>query len=281
MQYFDSHTHLQFSAYEDDRKEVLARALEAGVGMINVGTLKSTSKDGVRLANAHKNKHIYSAVGIHPTHASSSFHDTKEVANQKKKDSRWEYNFFKKLSEEDKVVAIGECGLDYFRLDKNDHESKEIQKDLFKKHIELAKEVNMPLMVHCRPSRGSQDAYQDLYEIIKTEADNIPSVVIHFFVGNKEMANKFLDLGFSFTFGGVITFTNDYDEVVKNIPIDNILLETDAPYVSPAPHRGKRNEPAFVIEVYKKVTKLKSLGIKDLQKKMISNNEKVFGINLS
>ena len=123
------------------------------------------------------------------------------------------------------------------------------------------------------------DAYEDLYDILEPHANSIPTAIMHFFVGNEQMAQKFLDLGFSFTFGGVITFARDYDAVIRMLPLKNILLETDAPYVTPAPHRGKRNEPLYIKEVYKKMAELKRVGEKELQTIIANNNERVLGIS--
>ena len=142
-----------------------------------------------------------------------------------------------------KVVAIGECGLDYYRTEDREQRTKDKQKEVFVRHIELACEVGKPLMIHCR------DAYDHLVEILnsKSEILNDPPGIIHFFAGTKEDAKKLLDLGFLFTFGGVITFARDYGEIICFIPMGRILSETDAPYVTPAPYRGKRNEPLYVI----------------------------------
>lgn len=280
MKFFDSHTHLQFAAYDIDREEALRRALDAGVGMINVGTQKETSRAAVDLANQYANNPIYATVGLHPIHtASSDYHDSMEL-QQKTSEGGFDYDFYKKLALMPKVIGIGECGLDYFRIMKTqEHENiKTKQRTVFLQHIRLAKEVGKPLMIHCRPSQGLDDAYEDLYNILKLEANNIAGAVIHFFVGSPETAKKFLDLGFYFTFGGVITFTRDYDETIKLIPLEKILLETDAPYVTPAPHRGKRNEPAYVVEIYKKMAELKDIPLEELTEKILENNKRVFNI---
>jgi len=292
MKFFDSHTHLQFAAYNNDRKEVLQRALNAGVYMINVGTQKETSQAAVELSENYDS--LFAVVGIHPSHTYSSFHDKQELVSTEKSETKEEtldFDYYKKLASHKKVVAVGECGLDYFRINetKNQEIIKTKQKEVFREHIELAKEVGKPLMIHCRPSFAkasegkpnskSEDAYEDLYNILKPETGKIAGAVIHFFVGTPDTAKKFLDLGFYFTFGGVITFARDYDETIKLIPLEKILLETDAPYVTPAPHRGKRNEPSYVVEVYKKMAELKDIPLEELTEKILENNERVFGIS--
>ena len=170
FKYFDAHTHVQFAAFKDDYKEVIERALATGVWMVNVGTQKDTSKSAVEIANQYK-EGVYATVGLHPVHTSKSFHDAEELgaAPPKRGEPRsaivaereeFDYDFYKKLAEDPKVVAIGECGLDYFRI--TDHEAKIRQKEVFLKQIELAKEIKKPLMIHCR------NAFRDLIEILQT-----------------------------------------------------------------------------------------------------------------
>ena len=136
-------------------------------------------------------------------------------------------------------------------------------------------------MCHCRPSNKTQDAYEDLLEILTPHTAGLSDIIIHFFVGSTEIAERFMRLGAYFTFGGVITFTNDYDNVIKTIPMERILLETDAPYVTPTPHRGKRNEPIYVIDVAKRMSELKQLSLEDTSMHILKNNEAVFGIQLT
>ena len=180
------------------------------------------------------------------------------------------------------VVAIGECGLDYYRLGEN---TKDIQAKAFIKQIELAKELNIPLMIHCRggsPSKpGRSRGFSDLIQILKDNQgllkNDFPGVN-HFFTGTKEDAKELLELGFYFTFGGVITFTRDYDEIIKYIGLDRIMVETDAPYVAPEPHRGKRNEPAFVKYTAQKLAQILDKDFEEIAEKTVTNTRKVFGI---
>jgi len=178
------------------------------------------------------------------------------------------------LAQDDRVVAIGEVGLDYFRLTQPDEEKK-LQKDGLVKIINLAQELQKPLMIHCRPSKGSQDAYHDLFDQFLISNFQFP-IILHFFTGNLETVNRFLKLGAYFTFGGVITFARDYDEVIRAIPLENIFLETDAPYVTPEPYRGKQNEPAYVVEVAEKMAELKNITVEKLAMIQGENFEKVF-----
>ena len=230
MQLFDIHTHLHFHTYDSDREEVFGRAKAAGVKMITVGTQFSTSREAVEFARAHKND-VWATVGFHPAHFSESwYHDKNEQAGAERE--KFDADALRKLAQEPEVVAIGECGLDYFR-DKS-QESRVRQKEGFLPQIELAREVKKPLMIHCRA------AFTDLIDILSSRFSLLasPPGAVHFFSGTKDDAKKLLDLGFAFTFGGVITFTSDYDEVIKIIPLDLILSETDPPSVVPARYRG-------------------------------------------
>lgn len=277
LNFFDFHTHLQFPEYDSDRDEVFARAFDKKVGMVNVGTKKETSIKAVELAELYPDKFIYASVGAHPIEFSEFF----------------DYAFYKSLAGNKNVVAIGECGLDYYRiagsLKKENGSSENIrfldekkeQKKLFLQQIELAKETGLPLMIHCRPSPNSMDAYEDVFEILLKDQAGLAGGIMHFFAGNKELAEKFLNLGFYFTFGGAITFTRDYDEIIKNLPINKLLLETDAPFLAPVPCRGKRNEPAYIIETYKKMAEIKKTDFEVLRKQIIKNSEEALSISLS
>lgn len=243
MKYFDAHTHTNFVAYNDDREDVIQRAKDAHVAINVVGTQKDTSKAAVELAQ--KYEHVFATIGLHPVHTSKSYHDEQELGEGGKEfTSRGEVfdmDTYLKLGKDPRVVAVGECGLDYYRVDPN---TKKVQEEAFIGQIELANRLEKALMLHVRPSAGSQDAYLDALELLKAHAKVQGDV--HFFAGNWETAKKFLDIGFTLSFTGVVTFTHDYDEVVKKAPLDMLLTETDAPYVTPSPHRGKRNEPSYI-----------------------------------
>lgn len=288
---FDSHTHVHFPAYDSDRNEVIKRAQTAGVKMITVGTQLSTSKSAIELAEKYSND-VWATVGFHPSHVvvgcsdvsvgatTSWYHDKNEQASAEPE----EFNVteLEKLARHPKVVAIGECGLDYYRLTTDNQQlttTKNLQKDIFIQQVELAKKVNKPMMIHCRPSKGTDDAYNDLLAAISKSQITNPKIV-HFYVGSLVMTKKLMESDFYFTFGGVITFGRDYDEVIKYIPLDRILLETDAPYVAPVPYRGQRNEPAYVIEVAKKLAEIKNTTYEEVVKTITENNQRVFGLQL-
>jgi TatD DNase family protein len=296
MRYFDAHTHVNFRAFNSDYREVIERAREAGVGMVNVGTQRDTSSRAVELTREYG--HLYAAVGLHPIHTSASYHDEQELSisinqpNQHQSAARgfmsraeeFDYEYYKKLASDPKVVAIGECGLDYFRLGVDSKEEIERQKQAFRAQVELARELKKLLMIHARASAGTDDAYEDLLGIL--EKVGFPGkAIFHFYAGSPQMAEKLLTTSYGgetyFTFGGVITFVRDYDKVINLIPAERILSETDAPYVTPAPHRGKRNEPAYVVEVVRKLAEIKNIPEEEMRTQILKNTENVFGINLS
>lgn len=272
LRFFDVHTHTQFAAYAEDQDAVIQRAFDAGVWMINVGTQKDTSADAVQTAHRFP-EGVFATVGLHPIHTEVSYHDTQELGGEKGFTSRGEefdYEYYKRLAQDKKVVAIGECGLDYYRLD---GQSKEKQKTVFEQQIQLAYEIKKPLMVHCR------NAFSDLIAMFQVlDSKSQASGVIHFFSGSVADAKILRDLGFYFSFGGVITFARDYDEVIRYIPIERILLETDAPYVTPVPFRGKRNEPVYVVEVAKKMAELKDLFEEEVARITTQNTRQLFQV---
>ncbi|KKW27937.1 MAG: hypothetical protein UY70_C0005G0001 [Candidatus Kaiserbacteria bacterium GW2011_GWB1_52_6] len=279
MKYFDAHTHVNFAAYEGDREATILRAKEAGVGMNVVGTQLDTSKEAVALAEKYDN--VYATIGLHPIHTSKSYHDVSELGvGGKEFTSRGEvFNkaIYRPIGVSERVIAIGECGLDYYRADES---TKSLQVEAFVQQIELANTLQKPLMLHIRnplPQSSSEaSAYDDALEIIRTHAKVQGDV--HFFAGDWAMAKKFLDLGFTLSFTGVITFTHDYDDVIKNAPLDSILCETDAPYVTPVPHRGKRNEPAYVIEVVRAIAKIRGEDFEIVSRQLLVNTQRVFSI---
>ena len=276
VRFFDVHTHVQFAAFKDDRKEVLERALKNDVWVVNVGTQRDTSESALELAEKYP-EGVWAAVGLHPIHADKSYHNAEELGGGEaaleftSRGEEFDYDYYKKLAENHKVVAIGECGLDYYRLSAD---TKKKQKEIFEKQIALSNEIKKPLMVHCR------EAFADLIEILSEQRSSVAGIV-HFFSGTTENAGKLMDLGFSFSLGGVLTFARDYDKVVKYIPMGRILLETDAPYVAPVPYRGKRNEPSYVIEVAKKIAEIKDLTLEEVAVLTFQNAERIFLQNSS
>ncbi|MES2023417.1 MAG: TatD family hydrolase [Patescibacteria group bacterium] len=288
--YIDIHSHTNFKAFDEDREAVLQRALDTETWVINVGTQIDTSRFAVEMANKYS-EGIYAIIGLHPIHTGASYHDTKELGEEGKaftsRGEVFEKEKYRELLRDPKVVGIGECGLDYYRCTT---ETISKQKQAFIEQIELANEFNKPLMLHIRnnpnvhpaingtPQEGNLNAsaYFDALEILKAHAKVKGDV--HFFAGSWEEAKGFIELGFTLSFTGVITFTHDYDEVVRNTPLDMIMSETDSPYITPVPYRGKRNEPVYVSEVVKKIAEIKGLPENEVSKAIIANAKRVFGI---
>ncbi|MBI5139893.1 MAG: TatD family hydrolase [Candidatus Vogelbacteria bacterium] len=285
--YIDVHSHLQFAAFDGDREEVLRRTLGEDTWMINVGTQYDTSKNAALLANKYK-EGVYATVALHPIHTSKSHHDIQELgewgASFVSRGEEFNYENYKKLAINSKVVGIGECGLDYYHLE-DDTIAK--QKKVFEEHIQLANEVGKPLMLHIRSSSpGGANAYKDAAEIL----NNVAKVKgdVHFFAGTTEDAKRFLDMGFTISFTGVITFLPvgrqvqegraDYEELIKYVPVDMILSETDNPYVAPVPLRGRRNEPSYVKFVVNRIAEVKGLPEEKTAEIIFNNAKRVFGL---
>lgn len=262
MHLIDIHAHLNFSDYDNDRGEVIARIKEAGLGVINIGTDLETSREVVKLTE--ENKEMWATVGIHPSTAlGTGPHAALEETD---------FVELEILAKHPKVVAIGECGLDYFRLEASDEATKQKQRELFVKQIALAQKVGKPLMLHIR------ECYDEVLEILA----GYPEVRAHahFFAGNSEQLQKFLARGDTVSFTGVVTFTSDYDELVKQVPLDKLMAETDSPYVAPAPNRGRRNEPLYVREVVARLAELKGISPEALAQQTLHNADKTFNLGL-
>jgi TatD DNase family protein len=252
----DSHCHPQFPQYDDDREDAIKRALDENIQMICVGMDLGDSKKVIGLAEKHEG--LLATVGFHP--------------NDRTYGPEFEIYEYEKLLDNKKVIAIGEVGLDYYRI----VNPKEKQKEIFKQFIELAIKNDLPLVVH------SRDAFDDLYLILKPYFINHKSNengVIHSFTGSWSDAQKFLDLGFYIGLNGIITFSKNYAEMVKNLPLDKILIETDAPFLAPTPNRGKRNEPLFVKYVAEKIAEIKGIYIDKVACTSTENTIKLFRLN--
>ncbi len=280
--FIDTHTHVTFKAYGEDREVVIQRAIDAGVWMINVGTQQDTSQAAVDLAEKY-DEGVYAIIGLHPIHTTASYHDEKELGTEGGKgfNSRGEIfdkDFYRNLAKSKKVVGLGETGLDYFHLDQA---SLEVQKKAFQGHIELAIELDLPLMIHSRPTKGSVDAYKDILDILESYKKQYGEKLrgnAHFFAGDIETAKRFLDIGFTMSFTGVVTFARNYDELLKFVPLDMMHAETDAPYVTPEPYRGQRNEPSYVQEVVKKIAEIKGEDIEKVKEQLMKNAKRLYRI---
>jgi len=260
VRYIDTHCHLQFEHYAEDREEIIARMRDEGVVGIVVGVDLKSSKEAVELAE--KYEHLYAAVGMHPNDSSGELFDE---------------TTYRTLAENKKVVAIGECGLDYFQSGTN-NEEKNLQKELFKKHIALAAELDKPLVIHIRPRVGTRDAYEEVLAILKESKVAYPKLHgdIHFFAGSLSEAEEFFALDFTISFTAVITFSHEYDEVIRAVPLANILSETDAPYVAPKERRGQRNDPLAVKEVVQQIAHIRCEDLETVRTALLANANRSF-----
>jgi len=247
--FIDSHAHIYYDSFNKDIIDVINRANDLGVQkIICVGVDLKSSEECIELANKFPN--IYATVGYHP-------HESKLAENNY-------LNILESMTSEEKVVAIGEIGLDFHY----NHSDKKVQEKKFLEQLELAESINLPTIVH------SRNADQETVEIISTLKK--PLGVVHCFAGNLEQAYKIIKLNYYISFTGLITFVNELTDVVKNISLDKILIETDSPYLSPIPFRGKRNEPSYVIEIAKKIAAIKDIPLIDVENITTKNTLKLF-----
>jgi len=251
---FDSHAHLHDEKFDADRGQVIQRALGNGVtGIINVGTCMASSAQAMALAEQYDS--IYAAIGIHP-------HDAEGALET-------DYEQLAAWCKQDKVIAIGEIGLDYYY----DLSPRDVQRAVFVRQIDVARQMNMPFIIHDR------DAHGDIMDIIKSEAKGLCGV-LHCFSGSLEMAKEAIKLGFYISIAGPVTFKNaaKLPEIVASVPLERLLVETDSPYLTPHPHRGKRNEPAYVRIVAEQVASLRGIELSALAEATSSNVRKLFRI---
>ncbi|TAJ83088.1 TatD family deoxyribonuclease [bacterium] len=253
----DSHAHIQGAEFAGDIEGVVERARAAGVEkIIVVGGAGDLSSNEAAIALAHSFPGLYATVGMHP-------HDAKGVSDE-------DLKRLNELTRDPKVVAIGETGLDFYY----DHSPRQVQIELFCRFIRMARETRLPLVVHNR------DAHREVSEIVRREGQGDLRGVIHCFTGDYEAAREFLDLGFYLSFTGIITFKNadSLRDVVRKLPLDRILVETDSPYLAPVPHRGKRNEPAFVRLVAETMAKVKGIPLEEVAQATTQNTQALFRI---
>src|SRR6202049_2245127 len=248
--FVDSHAHLEMEQFNADRPAVLQRAKEAGIETIlaiGSGTGPGSLDCAIQLAEQHE--FIYATIGIHPHEARlASEADFEEMA---------------RLAKRSKVIAWGEIGLDYFY----DHSPRDVQQQVFLQQLQLAQSAKLPIVIHCRPSDGSEDAWQDCLNLLNQHwAPSGRGGILHCFTGTWAHATHALDMGFMISFAGNVTFpkAQQIREAAKQAPLDRMLIETDSPFLAPVPHRGKRNEPSFVREVARQLGELRGLSTEEI-----------------
>ena len=251
--FFDSHAHLNDERFDEDREELISSFNQNGIcNVVNIGADLQTSKESIDLAE--KYDFIYAAVGVHP-------HDVEDMTDA-------DLDTLSEMSKHEKVVAIGEIGLDYYY----DNSPRELQRKWFRAQMELANKIDLPVIIH------SRDAMGDTLEILKDCP--VKTGVVHCYSGSVESAKEILKLGYYISFAGPVTFKNakGLTEVAKFVPLDKILIETDSPYLTPEPYRGKRNSSLYVPEVAKKIAELKGITVEEVAKATMENTKRLFDI---
>jgi TatD DNase family protein len=262
--FVDSHAHLDGERFEADREVVIARAREAGLSaMVAIGNGDGPAQVdcGIRLAEQYD--FIYATLGIHPHEA--------RLADEAA------YADMERLARHPKVIAWGEIGLDYHY----DHSPRDVQNEVFARQMELAARAKLPIVIHCRPSDGSDNAWEDCLGLIRERwAPNGIGGILHCFTGNWAQAKRALDMGFMISFAGNVTFpkAQQIRDAALEVPLERMLIETDSPYLAPVPHRGKRNEPAFVKETARKLGELRGLSMEEVGERTSQNFYKFFKI---
>ncbi|MGD0570310.1 MAG: TatD family hydrolase [Candidatus Sulfotelmatobacter sp.] len=260
--FVDSHAHLDGKQFDSDREQVIARAREAGIeALVAIGNGDGPAQVDCGIRLAEKYDFIYATVGIHPHEARLA----DEAAYQK----------MERLAKHPKVIAWGEIGLDYYY----DHSPRQIQKEVFTRQMELAAQAKLPIVIHCRPSQASDDAWEDCLRLMRERwAAKGLGGILHCFTGTWAQAKDALDLGFMISFAGNLTFpkAQQIRDAALEVPLDRLLIETDSPYLAPVPHRGKRNEPAFVKETARKLGELRRMTAEEVGRQTTRNFYKFF-----
>lgn len=276
----DTHCHLNFKAFRDDADEVIRCALETNVWMILVGVESKTSRRGIEYATKYE-RGVYASVGLHPIH----------LEKQQARDEDYDFTtsgeefdpgLYRRLAGAREVVAIGETGLDYYHIPRGEDfiTAKEKQRQIFLSHLELANELGKPAIIHCR------DAHDDMLAILKDfkkkhrpgTGGGRPWGVMHCFTGGLDLAWEYFSLDLLVSFTGLITFNRQWDEMLRKMPLDRFMIETDSPFMTPAPYRGTRNEPVYVSEVAKKIAEIRKMSLEKIAEISTNNARNFFRI---
>jgi TatD DNase family protein len=279
--FIDTHAHVNFNAFKDDADEVIRRSLEADTWMVLVGSELKTSNRALTYANKYE-KGVYAAIGLHPIHLQDAPIDNQEEDNNYSFTPRFEefdYGSYEKLAKFEKVVAIGEIGLDYYHLDptKDLPAAKKKQQEVFAQQLLLARSLDLPVIIHCRQAHDDlvtilQEFKKEYGHIIPTDR---PWGVVHCFSGDEDLAWKYFRLGLLISFTGLITFSKQWDDLIRKTPLDKMMIETDTPYMTPEPYRGQRNEPILVQYVANRIADIKGIKIEKVAE-VTSNTAKSF-----
>jgi TatD DNase family protein len=261
--FVDSHAHLEGHKYDSDRAEVFARAAQAGVNtVLCIGNSDTPDGFDCALKLAEQFPNVYASVGIHPHEAT--------LGNEEL------YAHLAELAKHPKIIGWGEIGLDYHY----DHSPRDVQRSVFIRQMELARAADLPIIIHCRPSDNSDNAWQEVFALVREHwaGKTDRAGIIHCFTGEPRHMQEAVDLGFVVSFSGAVTFpkAENIRAAARECPLDRILIETDSPYLAPIPYRGKRNEPAYVIETAKKIAEVRGAPLDEIAEATTSNFHRFF-----
>ncbi|MEI6650035.1 MAG: TatD family hydrolase [Candidatus Moraniibacteriota bacterium] len=302
---FDTHAHVNFNAFREDADEVLRRALEAGISVVNVGSQLSTSRRAIEYAKKFEGQGVYAAIGLHPIQLRKRSFEHRDDENDWELPSTeiktigegFDYDAYLEIARDPHVVAIGEVGLDYHHFEDGDdvEAMKEEQKRILREFVRLANEVGKPMMIHCWGVKSSKldhartavipnqldhartDAYDDLLALFDETAPEKRGV-IHSFIGSHKTAKKFLDRGWNIGINGIVTYSDSYDRLIREVPLQRIVVETDCPYLAPVPQKGERNEPLLVRLVVEKIAFVKGIPFDETARVTTDNARMMLGI---
>lgn len=270
LQLIDTHAHLNFQSFKKDADDVIRRAFDAQTEMIIVGGEFQSSKRAVEFAEKY-DKGVYAAVGLHPVHLQDNEFE-EEGQKIKMKAEKFDRAEYEKLAKSKKVVAIGEIGLDYRYLPQdNAHIARTEQQLTLVEQLKLAHKLDLPVIIHCR------EAHEDILKVLKNIYKRYKGVM-HCYSGDWDLAWKYFNLGFLISFTGVITFNHQWDEIIRKCPLDKLMIETDCPFMTPVPYRGKRNEPLYVKYVAERIADIKGVKVESVAKATTENARRLFGI---
>lgn len=289
--FVDAHCHVNFNVYGDETEAVVGRAKADGVAMIAVGSRFETSLSACACSDLHDN--VWAVVGMHPTHSFESFEDAAEPGSGRAE--KFDSEKYRVLVRTHKrVIAIGECGIDYYRLPTKIplENVREKQTEILRQHADLALELDLPLMIHTRDGRQGESAHADVLAVLHEYAAAGKPLRgdIHCFGGRWAEAEQYVELGFYLSFTGNLTYPpraaekksgETLADVVRRMPLDRIIVETDAPYLAPVPHRGERNEPSYVLHVVEKVAEIRGISKEAAQRQLLENTERMYGVSFT
>ncbi|MBA3047534.1 TatD family hydrolase [Patescibacteria group bacterium] len=278
--FIDTHAHINFSAFKQDADEVMRKSLAADTWMVVVGTDYKSSKLALDYANKYE-KGVYAAVGLHPIHLQEVKADGEDY-NFVSRVEEFNYEMYERLGKLNKAVAIGEIGLDYHHINENQNvlEAKEKQKKVFIEQFKLARDLDLPVIIHCR---NAHDDMLAILEDLKNKYKNLisknrPWGVMHCYSGDENLAWQYFSLGLLISFTGLITFSAQWDDLIRKMPLEKVMIETDCPFMTPEPYRGQRNEPILVKYVAQRIAEIKNLSIERVAEITTKNAREFFGI---